>query len=140
VKTDVKTEETPKYFEALLELEMELEEAKDKWKIVDGDCRECSNGLITHHVDAFKEGFALATKQHIIIAEQVKGCAAADRVALSDSPQVNVTALRKELLMAPAKSSFTFTRDEMIYLVGLPEGDGDDVTRWITASWATKGK
>jgi hypothetical protein len=41
----------------------ELEEIKDKWKIVDGDCREVSDGLITHHVDAFNEGFALAIKQ-----------------------------------------------------------------------------
>lgn len=30
---------------------------RDKWKIVDGDCREGANGLTTYHVDAFDEGY-----------------------------------------------------------------------------------
>src|SRR5271167_1997227 len=40
-----------------------IKEAKDKWKIVDGDCRECNEGLVTYHVDAFNEGYNLGANQ-----------------------------------------------------------------------------
>lgn len=40
------------------------EDLRDKWKIVDGDCREgdglIGGGLITYHVDAFDEGWKAA--------------------------------------------------------------------------------
>jgi hypothetical protein len=29
---------------------------RDKWKMVDGDCRDSNEGLITYHVNAFDEG------------------------------------------------------------------------------------
>jgi hypothetical protein len=34
---------------------------RDKWKMVDGDCRDSNEGLITYHVNAFDEG-AQATR------------------------------------------------------------------------------
>jgi len=37
-----------------------LDNLRDKWKIVDGDCRKGANGLITYHVDAFDEGYCAA--------------------------------------------------------------------------------
>src|SRR6185369_845906 len=38
------------------------DELRDKWKIVDGDCREGANGLITYHVDAFDDGVACGSR------------------------------------------------------------------------------
>lgn len=34
---------------------------------------------------------------------------------------MNIDELRHELFLAPMKSNFTFTRDELIALIGLPE-------------------
>lgn len=41
----------------------EKEALRDKWKMVDADCRDGNDGLITHHVSAFDEGFNTARSQ-----------------------------------------------------------------------------
>jgi len=45
-----------------------VDEARDKWKIVDGDMREAGDGLITYHVDAFNEGLRLAVTPSAAVA------------------------------------------------------------------------
>lgn len=37
-----------------------LDDLRDKWKIVDGDCRDGADGLITYHVSAFDDGYRAA--------------------------------------------------------------------------------
>jgi hypothetical protein len=40
-----------------------LKDERDKWKMVDADCRDGTGGLLTYHVDAFDEGFTLGRMQ-----------------------------------------------------------------------------
>jgi len=43
-----------------LTIESCVENMRDKWKMVDADCRDGNDGLITYHVSAFDEGLAYA--------------------------------------------------------------------------------